>query len=141
MKPTKDSTNEKQLKWWRSPGVIYFLAAGRPPTAIKIGVTTRATVRDRIAKTQTHNHEPIELLGVIPFDTGEFPTRDAEDQERLLHIRFATLNRFKPHTRGAEWLTTSPELLRLVAETATPPEALGLPRFVCTPINRDDHNA
>lgn len=134
MNPTKDSTNENQLKWWRAPGVVYFLAAGSPPTAIKIGVTTRATVRTRMEKTQTHNHEPIELLGVIPFDKGEFPLRDAEDQERLLLIRFAPLHRFKPHSRGAEWLTTSPELLRLVAETSIPPETLGLPRFVCTPI-------
>ena len=42
MKPTKDSDNDHQLKWWRAPGVICFLAAGRPPAAIKIGVTTRA---------------------------------------------------------------------------------------------------
>ena len=134
MKPTKDSTNEKQLKWWRSPSVIYFIAAGSPPTAIKVGVTKRTSVRNRLQTTQTHNHEPVELLGVIPFDTGEFPMRAAEDQERLLHIRFAALNRFKPHTRGAEWLATSPELLRTIAETATLPETLGLPRFVCTLI-------
>ena len=74
MKPTKDSTNENLLKWWRCPGTIYFLGAGRPPNAIKIGVTTRNTLRSRVEKTQTHNHEPIELLGVISFDTGEFPT-------------------------------------------------------------------
>jgi T5orf172 domain len=134
MKPTKDSTNEKQLKWWRSPSVIYFIGAGNPPTAIKVGVTTRTTVRSRLQTTQTHNHEAVELLGVIPFDAGEFPMREAEDQERLLHIRFAALNRFKPHTRGSEWLTTSPELLRFIAETTTPPESLGFPRFVCTPI-------
>ena len=141
MKPTKDTTNERQLAWWRQPSVIYFIAAGRPPKAIKIGVTTRATVRERLEKTQTHNHEPVELLGVIPFDTGEFPMRAAEDQERLLHIQFAKLNRFKPHTRGAEWLTSSPDLLRLVTETAIQPEALGLPRFVCTPINPNECNA
>lgn len=137
MKPTRDSSNDKQLKWWSAPGVIYFLAAGRPPAAVKIGVTTRATLLDRMHKTQTHNHEPIELLGVIRFDDGEFPTRNAEDQLRLLHTRFAHLNRFKPHTRGAEWLTTSPELLQLIADTAIAPETMGLPRFVCTFMDGD----
>lgn len=135
MKPTKDSSNETQLKWWRSPGVIYFLAAGSPTVAIKVGVTTRATLLDRMKKTQTHNHEPIELLGVIRFDEGDFPTRDAEDQERQLHQRFAHLGRFKPHTRGAEWLTVSQELLDFIKDTATTPEALGLSRFVCSRLN------
>jgi hypothetical protein len=51
-------------------------------------------------KTQVNNHEPIELLGVIRFSVGEFPTRDAEDQARRLHGEFAHLCRFKPHTRG-----------------------------------------
>ncbi|MCB1130613.1 MAG: GIY-YIG nuclease family protein [Verrucomicrobiae bacterium] len=137
MKPTKDSSNETQLKWWRSPGVIYFLAAGNPPSAIKIGVTTRATLLDRMRKTQTHNHEPIELLGVIRFDEGEFPTRDAEDQERLLHLRFAHLLRFKPGTRGSEWFSISAELLDWIGSTAITPEVLGVQRFVCTPVNRD----
>lgn len=131
MNPTKDSSNENQLKWWQAPGVIYFFAAGSPAIAIKIGVTTRATLLDRMKKTQAHNHEPIELLGVIRFSDGEFPTRDAEDQERVLHTRFTHLCRFKPHTRGAEWFTASPELLEMIAETSIPPETLGFPRFVC----------
>lgn len=132
-----DSSGEKQARWWRSPGVIYFLAAGQPHVAIKIGVTTRATLLDRMKKTQAHNHEPIELLGVIRFDSGEFPTRDAEDQERLLLQRFTHLCRFKPGTRGAEWLNISRELLDLIAETTIPPETLGVPRFTCTPMNDD----
>ena len=132
MNPTKDSSNDSQLKWWRAPGVIYFLAAGSPAVAIKIGVTTRATLLERMKKTQTHNHELIELLGIIRFSDGEFPTREAEDQERILHARFAHLCRFKPHTRGAEWFTTSPELLEMIAESSIPPETLGFPRFVST---------
>jgi hypothetical protein len=104
MNPSKESSNPSQLTWWRSPGVIYFIAAGRPPSAIKIGVTTRATLLERMKKTQTHNHEPIELLGVIRFNDGDNPTRDAEDQQRLLHLKFAHLLRFKPGTRGAELL-------------------------------------
>jgi hypothetical protein len=47
----------------------------------------------------------------------------------------SSVNRFEPHTRGAEWLTTSPELLKFVTETAIPPETVGLPRFVCTTID------
>ena len=134
MNPTKDSSNENQLQWWRAPGVLYFFAAGSPAIAIKIGVTTRATLLDRMKKTQAHNHEPIELLGVIRFSDGEFPTRDAEDQERVLHTRFNHLRRFKPHTRGAEWFTASPELLEMIAETSIPPETLGFARFVYSPV-------
>lgn len=134
---SNDSSTDSQHKWWRSPGVIYFLAAGSPAVAIKMGVTTRATLLDRMKKTQAHNHEPIELLGVIRFNDGEFPTRDAEDQLRQLHARFAHLCRFKPHTRGAEWFNASPELLDCIAEVTISPEILGFPRFVCTPVDED----
>ncbi len=137
MNSSKDNSADNQLKWWRSPGVIYFLAAGSPATAIKIGVTTRATLLDRMKKTQAHNHEAIELLGVIRFSDGEFPTRDAEDQARRLHGQFAHLCRFKPHTRGSEWFTVSPELLEMIAESAISPETLGFPRSVCTLVNED----
>ena len=117
MDGSQDSSNDSQLKWWRSPGVIYFLAAGIPATAIRIGVTTRATLLDRMKKTQAHNHEPIELMGVIRFSDGEFPTRDAEDQLRQLHAEFSLLCRFKAHTRGAEWFNPSPECFN----TSLPP--------------------
>jgi hypothetical protein len=137
MNSSKDGPADNQLKWWRSPGVIYFLAAGTPATAIKIGVTTRATLLDRMKKTQAHNHEPIELLGVIRFSDGEFPTRDAEDQARGLHGEYSHLCRFKPHTRGSEWFTASPELLAMIAESAITPETLGFPRFVCTLVDED----
>lgn len=137
MNSSKDSSNDTQLKWSRSPGVIYFLAAGIPATAIKIGLTTRATLLDRMKKTQVHNHEPIELLGVIRFSDGELPNRDAEDQLRQLHARFSHLCRFKLHTRGAEWFNASPELLAHIAATTISPETLGFPRFVCTLFNED----
>lgn len=137
MKPTKDSSNEIQLKWWRSRGIVYFVAAGTPPIAIKIGVATRDAVIKRVQTIQTHNHETIELLGVIPFDSGEFPMCEAEDRERLLHIQFAHLQRFKPHTRAAEWFTFSPELLACIVEISIPPEQFGFPRFVGLPFNRE----
>lgn len=135
MKTIPDSSTDAQSKWWRSPGMLYFLAAGIPPVAVQIGVTTRATMLKRLQKVQMHNHEPVQLLGVVRFADGEFPTRDAEDEGRLLHERFAHLARFKAHTRGAEWLTASPDLLELIEECTIPPEVAGLPRFVCTPLD------
>ena len=135
MNRSKDSSHDKQLKWQSAPGVIYFLGAGKPAAAIRIGVTTRATLLDRMKKTQAHNHEPIELLGVIRFVDGDFPTRDAEDKVRLLLAEFSHLSRFKQHTRGADWFTSSPELLELIAKTTISPETLGFPRFVCTLID------
>lgn len=137
MNHSTDNSASKQQKWWAAPGIIYFLGAGNPAAAIRIGVTTRATLLDRMKKTQAHNHEPIELLGVIRYVDGEFPTRDAEDKARQLHDRFAHLCRFKQHTRGADWFTSSPELLELIAETAHSPETLGFPRFVCALADED----
>ena len=137
MNANRDSLKDNQQNWWRAPGVIYFLAAGHPASAIRIGVTTRSTLLERMKKAQVHNHESIELLGVIRFDDGEFPTRDAEDQQRLLLARFADLGRFKPLTRGAEWFTAAPELLKWISDTSISPEALGFPRFVCTLIDQN----
>jgi hypothetical protein len=136
VKPTGISTNELQLKWWRCRGVVYFMAAGSPPAAVKIGVTTRDTLIQRLRAVQSSNHETIELLGAIPFETGELPLKDAEDQERWLHIQFGHLQRFKASTRGAEWFTATSDLLGYIAEKATSPEQLGVPRVVSTPINR-----
>ncbi len=144
MKPPALTTNsEVQALWWSSPGILYFFAAGNPPSAIKIGVAAQTqkcslstAVMRRFTQIQTSNHETVELLGVITFSEGQFPTRDAEVLERELHIRFADLQRFKPHTRGAEWFTPSEELGKYISSFSTPPEELDLPRFACIPINR-----
>jgi hypothetical protein len=133
----KDNSSDNQLRWWQAPGVIYFLAAGNPAAAIKIGVTTRAALLDRMKKTQARNHESIELLGVIRFSDGEFPTCDAEDPTRLLHGQFAHLCRFKPHTRVSDWFTASPELLEIIAESSISAETLGISRFVCILVHED----
>jgi len=132
-----DRSKEKHLRSTSAPSVIYFLAAGTPATAVKIGVTTRSTLLDRMKKTQVHNHEPIELLGVIRFNDGDCPMRDAEDQAQLLRLRFAHLCRFKPHTRGAEWFTASPELLKEILGTTISPEDLGIPGSVYIPVDFD----
>jgi hypothetical protein len=127
--------------WWRCRGVVYFVAAGDPPVAVKIGVAAQTGTRDlktvvvrRLSQIQSSNHEPIQLLGVIPFTEGEHPMRKAEERERELHLEFSSLQRFKPHSRGCEWFTASPELLAHIEQITVAPEALGLRRSVCTPI-------
>ena len=138
MKPPKETTDSPvQAAWWSSPGVLYFFAAGSPPVAIKIGVaaltngcTLQEGVMRRLRDIQTSNHELVELLGLILFSDGQYPTRLAEVLERELHIKFAQFQRFKPGTRGAEWFTPSPELLEYIQGNAQQPESLGVPRFV-----------
>lgn len=114
--------------------MVYFIAAGTPPVAIKIGMaaqtgenTLRDTIKRRLSAIQTSNHEAIMLLGVIYFESGDYPTRDAETRERELHLEFAHLQRFKEGTKGAEWFTATPELLARIQELATRPAELGLP--------------
>src|SRR5437879_512029 len=93
--------------WWKSPGVIYFIAAGEPPIAIKIGMAARTrnrsleeTIEGRLSQIQSSNHERVRLLGVVQFNDGPSPTRDAEAKERELHTEFRHLRRFAEYTRG-----------------------------------------
>ena len=115
--------------------MVYFIAAGEPPVAIKIGMAAQTGKRElrpiivrRLAQIQSSNHELIQLIGVIHFTQGEFPTRDAEARERELHLEFQDLQRFKRYGRGAEWFTCSPALLSRIREIADEPEKHGLPR-------------
>ena len=114
--------------WYSKPGLVYFIAAGCPHIAIKIGETQQTTMRNRLKAIQSANHEPVELLGVIRFDSGEKPLLQCELAERALHQRFASTQRLADWTVGYEWFTVSPELLDYIAAHATPPEQLGLPR-------------
>ncbi len=138
MKPPKpiEVCSPSTVAWWKNPGVIYFIAAGEPPVAIKIGIAAITSTRDltativrRLSQIQSSNHERIRLLGVIHFTHGPHPTRDAEAKERELHTEFEHSCRFAPYTRGAEWFNPSPELLARIEQIATKPEALQLPRF------------
>jgi hypothetical protein len=139
MRPPKEtSDSEHTLKWWSWPGVVYFLGVGEPRTAIKIGMLAQtgtqalnqAIVR-RLTKIQTANHESVELLGILLFTEGPYPTRQADARERELHIQFAHLERFKAGTCGAEWFNAGPDLVAFIEREAKAPETLGLPRFVC----------
>jgi hypothetical protein len=139
MRPPKspELASESTLAWWRCPGLVYFLAVGMPVAAVKIGmlaITPKTNLKSaivrRLSSIQSSNHELIELLGVVHFKDSEYPTRDAEDLERKLHIEFQHLARFKAGSRGAEWFTSSPELLVRIKSLADSPESLGLPRHV-----------
>ena len=44
--------------------VVYFVAAGNPPVAVKIGHSY--DVRSRINGIRTGNHLPVRLLGTVP---------------------------------------------------------------------------
>lgn len=131
--PTKSETQDK---WECSQAVVYFIAAGQPPAAIKIGITGRTTksVTQRLRAIQSSNHLFIELLGVISFEHGERPMLAAQTHEGELHQRFVHLQRFERGWVGSEWFTSAAELLEFIAAHATPPEQLGLPRTVGRPL-------
>lgn len=131
-KPASEATSST-LAWWSSPGLIYFLAAGNPPIAVKIGMAAitgkhslKTALARRISQIQSSNHELIEILGVIHFQNSKYPTREAEVMERKLHIEFRHLQRFKSNSRGAEWFTPSEDLFARIDEISTKPEALDL---------------
>lgn len=124
-------------EWWACPGVVYFLGVGSPVVAVKIGMlaitakfTLQSAVCRRLSQIQTFNHEPVHVLGLKPFLSGAFPTREAEALERELHIEFAHLARFKPGTKGSEWFNSSSQLLQRISEVAVPPEQLGVSRCI-----------
>jgi hypothetical protein len=118
------------LDWWRHSGLVYFIAAGETPKAIKIGMvaTTGAwdawvTITRRISQLQSANHKRLILLGVILFDQGEYPTRDAGIAEAALHAKFDHLRRFNNYSRGAEWFNVSQELIDYIELESIKPRA------------------
>jgi hypothetical protein len=128
MKPTTTSTNPRQLAWWAKDAVVYFIAAGSPPIAIKIGVTTWDTVPKRLAALQSSNHALLELLGVLPFRGMPNPMKAAEDRERELHKEFKALQCVAEGQRGHEWFMASAELLAAIESIAIKPEEFSFKR-------------
>ncbi len=128
----------------RRPGVVYFFAAGDPARAIKIGMTTIEPKRDlkksigfRHRQIQSANPDIIRLLGIIRFDAGEFPARDAYRREQELHVRFKKQQRFNDNTPGHEWFTPTKELEDYIRENCEPlPEELKIPTVIGSPIIR-----
>jgi len=119
--------------WYAKPGMVYFIGAGNPPVAVKIGVTHRSGIRSRLRGLQSSNHEPIKLMGVILFEEGQRPMRAAEEREQELHRQFAYLQRFERGWVGSEWFTCSDELLSFIEHNSVPPEQLGIIATVCKP--------
>ncbi len=124
---------ESGERWERSPGYVYFIGVGVPPQAVKIGISTQRDIGRRLSTLQGGNHEPLTLLGVIPFEAGERPMLEAARHEAELHERFASAQRFRKGWAGSEWFTASPELFTLIAEQAVPPSARGLPSSIAKP--------
>lgn len=89
--------------------VVYFIAAGDPPKAVKIGHARN--VRQRLVGIQTGNHERVRLVGTLPGGPA---------LERVMHRRFAHL-----HLRG-EWFLWSDEIAAVVAANDVPFSGLGL---------------
>lgn len=114
--------------WYSKPGVVYFIAAGQPFKAVKIGVTQKAKVEQRLRAIQCDNHEPVELLGVLVFDRDGKTVRDAEQMEQRLHGEFAAFQLIQDGRVGHEWFKAENALLSYIQANATPPEKMGFRR-------------
>jgi hypothetical protein len=100
------------------------------------GKTFQQAIKSRFSAIQTSNHECVQLLGIIRFTEGELPMGSAETLERELHIKLASLQRFKQHTKAAEWFNVSDELLDYIKSMTESPEGLGIPRIIASTISR-----
>ena len=101
-----------QETWERSPGFVYFIAAGDsdPPVAVKIGISTEATLNGRFRRIQGSNHEKLRRLRLIPFPA----MKDAEAREQELHRKFEKFQRHERGTAGQEWFDPAPDLLDFI---------------------------
>ncbi|MDE2134256.1 MAG: GIY-YIG nuclease family protein [Alphaproteobacteria bacterium] len=135
--PEKERTPKYASPWYAKAGVVYFIGAGRPLIAVKIGVTQKDKVKQRLRAIQCDNHEPVELLGILSFDDGDKPLLQAERRERSLHTQFAAYQRIADGYVGHEWFSAAPELVAFIAEHTTAPEQLGYPRSVANIRERD----
>jgi hypothetical protein len=102
--------------WYFKPGYVYFLGAGDPLKAIKIGVTVASGFRARLRGHQSSNHEPLRVLGIVEFTSNGKNMRLAEALERELHVRFARHQRFQASWVGSEWFNPHQEILDYIAE-------------------------
>lgn len=135
-KPFEKATMSTQ-QWWSCPGLLYFLAVGEPSVAIKIGMLALTKgqspsegIRRRLSQIQSSNHELVYVLGAIHFNEGRHPTKDAEDLERELHLKYRNLARFAADSRGAEWFNAASELIAEVHERTQAYTCLKLPRTI-----------
>lgn len=95
-----------QEAWEQSPGYVYFIAAGDPAAAIKIGISTEVAFKRRFKTIQGSNHERLKCLGLIPFPT----MNEAQHRENKLHEGFEQFRRRPKGAAGHEWFITDQEI-------------------------------
>ena len=98
--------------------------------AVTSSLSLPAAMHRRLSSIQSSNHEPVYVLGVVHFCEGRHPTKDAENAERQLHLKFKHLARFSLGSRGAEWFNAAPDLLMEISRLAQTPESLGIAKSV-----------
>ena len=121
-----DEKTLEQEKWERSPGYVYFIGAGDPIKAVKIGVSIQLGMVGRLRTHQGSNHEPLKILAVIPFGSVQSPMLEAERKEKELHLKFAHLQRFESGWVGSEWFTATEELLKEIEKIGVKPKEFGI---------------
>jgi hypothetical protein len=121
----KKLDNRYVAHWELQPGFVYFIGAGLPPKAVKIGISTMSTMRKRLRTLQTSNHEPLYILGLVDFQEGEKPMALANHLELELHEKFSEQRRFKSGP-GNEWFNATDELLQYISDVAGPPDKYDL---------------
>ena len=119
--------------WYAKPGFVYFVGAGEPLKAIKIGVTLATGFTSRLRHHQSSNHEPLRVLGVIAFTGPGKSMRAAEELERSLHKQFAAHQRFQASWVGSEWFNPHPEIVAYIAKHTVPCSTLNLVESVAKP--------
>lgn len=127
--------------YYRKSGLLYFIGAGSPPEAVKIGVATNQRLLGRLRAVHSTNHRDPVLLGVVPFTIGAMPMLEAERYERELHHYFGAIQLRKAGTIGAEWFAATPELLEFIATVADPlasietfPDAEEIAKMYCVQV-------
>lgn len=116
----------KYADWPSREGIVYFIGAGQPTVAVKIGLTQKGTIEQRLRSIQCANHEPLELLGYL----GPALMPEIEGLEKHLHTQFKTHQRIIDGNVGHEWFTASAALLTFIKENTKQPEENGFPRSV-----------
>ncbi len=97
--------------WYSKPGFVYFIGAGDPIKAIKIGVAIATGFTQRLRSHQSSNHEPLTVLGIIDYRSPDLCMRRADKRERELHILFSAHQRFQHTWAGHEWFNPHQEIL------------------------------
>jgi hypothetical protein len=124
--PPLESKPGKYADWPFRKGVVYFIGAGKPTIAVKIGLTQKETIEQRFRAIQCSNHEPLELLGLI----GPALMSEVEGMEKRLHTTFKSSQLIMDGNVGHEWFRATDELLAYIEQHTQKPEKFGLPTSV-----------